>query len=289
MRRVCYSTALVRLACAGVFVYLSCCSVTGQSRDTILGVKLQPEVRSIVREIELKTHKPLRALLGDLDEFQLGSSFIDDETGTATIYAASALEDDPKKLEAVITHELLHLKLRVNGFPTFIFSPTVRTARGRAIDVEQEHVNDLLSIIEHRTFKADMEKFGLYRLLNLAGDTAADARARKGDEDGQADAINYARALLEYPDQRDAATVKQLFTANGWDRALKEGSAIADIISRSEVATPAAVESVFRRCLSILFPPPKPSVVFIFNVDPTNKYFKRLVINLSRGGRKRAN
>ena len=52
-----------------------------QQRDTLLGIKLRPDVRSIVKEIEDKTRQPLQADFTQLDEFQLGSSYIDDESG----------------------------------------------------------------------------------------------------------------------------------------------------------------------------------------------------------------
>lgn len=93
---------------------------------------------------------------------------------------------------------MLHLRLRVNNYPTFIFSPAIKTAKGRAIEVEQSNINDLKSIIEHKVFKTDMQKFGLYKFINLAGDTAERAKKQKGQADGQDDVINYARAILEY-------------------------------------------------------------------------------------------
>ena len=119
--------------CAAALMFLCCSVAEAQARDTVLGVRLNPEVISIVEEIESKTHKPLLAMFAELEEFQLGSSFIDDDTGTATVYVDSTLENESKRLEAVITHELLHLELRVNNYPTFIFSPSVRTAKGRRL------------------------------------------------------------------------------------------------------------------------------------------------------------
>ena len=278
-RRILLLTFFVTVVTAG--------AVSAQARDEFLGIKLAPDVRAIVKEIELKTRKPVRSEFIELDEFQLGVSYIDDDTGIATVLISPDLQDGKAKLEAVITHELLHMRLRVNNFPTFIFSPKVRTAKGRAIDVEQEHVNDLLSMIEHRVFKADMQRFGVYKYIDLAGDTANDARARKGEEDSQADSINYARAILEYPNAKDVETVRELFRVNGWTRALGEGASIADIISRADPHTPADVQTVFLRCLVVLFPTPGPNVRFTLTADPTNKFFKRMVIDLVRTVRKK--
>jgi hypothetical protein len=270
-----------------VAIIISSCAITirSQSRNEFLGIKLRPEVRAIVSEIELRTRKPIQADFTDLDEFTLGSSYIDEDSGAAVILVDPGLQDEPNKLEAVVTHELLHMRLRVNNYPTFIFSPSIQTSKGRALDVEQEHVNDLLSIIEHRIFKADMERFGVYKYIDLAGDTAADAKGRNGGEASQADSINYARAILEYPNRADVATVERLFRANGWTRPLTEGKTIAEIIDTSDPRTAKAVELVFLRCLSVLFPPPRPTVRFTLTIDPSNRYFRRMVINLSQSAR----
>lgn len=258
-----------------------------QTTDELLGITLKPEVKLIVAEIENKTHKRLEAEFTDEPQFQFGSSFIDDDTGRACVYIESTLERNPKKLEAVIVHELLHLRLRVNNYPTFLFSPSVNTAKGRAVDVEQSNINDLLSIIEHQIFKADMERFGLYKYIDLAGDTAADARKTKGREDGQADAINYARAILEYHDQKDVALVRDLFAANGWKRSLKEGQEIADLILRTVVRSPKDVETVFGGCLRTLYMTPRSPIAFKLSRDPANKYFQRMIINTARVVRKK--
>jgi hypothetical protein len=272
---------------SAILVAVSCpLFVHGQTRQELLGLRLSPDIRAMVAEIEMRTRKNIHAEIVELSDFKLGVSYIDYDTGMAAIYIDSSLENNPKKFEAVIVHELLHLRLRVNNFPTFIFSPNVNTAKGRAIDVEQDHINDLLSIIEHKVFMSDMERFGVYRYIDLAGDTAADARKRKGDEDSQADSINYARAILEYQDPKDVSTVKNTFIANNWTRSLKEGAAIADIIAVSDPRTPKAVEAVFLRCLSILFPSPKPNITFTLSLDQSNKYFVRKEINLSRTSRK---
>ncbi len=262
-------------------------TIIGSSEpDTFLGLDLRPEIRSIVREIEQKSKRRISAQFAQLDTFQLGISYIDDDTGVPTIFVGQDLEGEDKKLEAVIVHELLHLRLRVNGFPTFLFSPTIQTAQGRAIDVEQGHVNDLLSIIEHQVFKADMQRFGLYKYIDLAGDTAADSRKRKGSKDGQADAINYARAILEYPDPRDVKEVKQIFEANGWNRSIREGAAIAAIISTGP-NTPKDVETVFLRCLLTLYPVSYSNVTFKLSIDPAIRYYRQMTINTAKVIRKR--
>ncbi len=253
-------------------------SASSQTRE-LLGLKLRPEILAIVKEIETKTRKSIYADFDEQPEFQIGASYIDEKSGQAIITVDTALEDDPKKLEAVLVHELLHLRLTANGYPGFIWSPKVRTAKGMAIDVEQSNINDLRSIIEHRVFKAEMIKFDLYKYIDLAGVTLEDAKQRKGDEAGQADVINMVRAILEYTDPKDIAAVRQAFNVNGWQSTVKDANDIAAIINQTPVNTPKDVEAVFLRCIAKLYPVPRATWAFTLKLDPANKYFRRMIVN----------
>ena len=252
-----------------------------QNSNKFLGLKLRPEIRAVVKEIEQKSGRGIYSKFIELDKFMLGSSYIS-EDGLPVVLVDYDLEDEPKKLEAVITHELLHLRLRVNGYPTFLFSESVNMSKGRAIDTEQGHINDVISLIEHQIFKADMQKFDLYKYINLAGDTAAGARKNRGKEDEQADSINYARAILEYPNTKDIEEVRKIYTANKWARALRDGEAIAGFIKTSNIRTPKDVDVVFLKCLSQLFPLPSSSYNFKLTLDPNKKVGRRMIIGISR-------
>ena len=254
----------------------------GQISKSFLGIKLQPEVQSIVREIERKTGNKIYADFVRQEGFLLASSYISEE-GTAYVLVDYKLENgNAKRLESVITHELLHLRLTANGYPAFIFSDGVNTAKGRAIDTEQDNINDLRNLIEHRIFKAEMEKFDLYKHVDLAGDTAAQARKNKGRQDGQTDSINYARAILEYQNAADVEDVRRIYAANKWTRALSDGKAIAAIISASNPTTAKDSETVFLKCLAVLYPLPDSQYYFKLTPDPEIKSFKRMTVSISR-------
>lgn len=278
----------VKFSLIALFLLWNFCAAntSAQNRDKFLGVKLRPEIRAIISEIENKTGRKIYAEFVRQEDYFLGSSFIDDE-GLPVVLIDFNLEKDEKKLEAVIVHELLHLRLIVNNFPIFLFSPTVKTAKGRAIDVEQGNVNDLKNIIEHRVFKSDMEKFGLDKYIDLAGDAARQAKKMKGRADGQTEVVNYVRAVLEYQNPQDVLVLKQIYQANGWNRALRTGKEIADIISFAKPQTPKDVESVFLKCLLKLYPPPNSTFTFRLTVDPNNKIFRRMIIGIGRTARKR--
>lgn len=266
-----------------VFVFQS----FAQNRNEFLGLNLRPEARAIIKEIEDKTGKKIYVDFVQQENYTIGSSFIADEDGTAVVLIDFGLEKDAKQLEAVFVHEILHLRLRVNNYPTYIFSPTVQTAKGRAIDVEQGNINDLKDLIEHRIFRAEMDKFGLHKFINIAREGIAGAKKDKGKVDGQDDSINFARAALEYVNQSEIDEMRKIYVANGWTRSLLTGQEIADIIKLSNVRTPQDAEAVFLKCLLKLYPPPNANFTFRLAIDPTNKYFRRMTINVGRRSRKR--
>jgi hypothetical protein len=246
--------------------------------DEFFGIKIRPEIRTIIKEIEQKSGEEIYIEFIRQKDYMFGSSFIS-EDGVPVVLIDYSLEDDEKKLEAVVVHELLHLRLRVNGYPTFLFSPSVNTAKGRAIDTEQGNINDLKDLIEHRVFKPELEKFGLNKFLNLAGDTADGARKNKGKADGQSDAINYARAILEYPIPKDIEEVRKIYAENKWTTALQTGKAIADIIIQSNPQTAKDAETVFLKCLLQLYPPPHPRYTFKLTLAANKTFYRRMIVS----------
>jgi hypothetical protein len=126
------------------------------------------------------------------------------------------------------------------------------TMRGPAEDVEQSNVNDLVSLIEHRIFAEEMRRTGFDKLIDLTNGLAA-ARGRRGAEDGQAETLNYARAVLEWNDPERLDELTRIHRANGWTRSLADGRRLADIIRASDVTTPAGVAPVFLRCMAVLY------------------------------------
>ncbi|HEY8561280.1 MAG TPA: hypothetical protein VIL74_12965 [Pyrinomonadaceae bacterium] len=241
-----------------------------------LGVGLRPEVRAVADRVEGKTGRRIYAVF---DEFEnpstLGSSFIG-EDGVPYLRVNPNLRAQKQKLEAVIAHELFHLRLRAEGFPVFLFAPTVKTARGLAQDVEQENVNDLTSLIEHRIFKAEMDALGLNRLVDLAGDSERSAERRRGSADGQAEALNFARAVLEYQTSADVENLRRIYARNRWHRAIKKGQEIADLIKGAKYAAPRDSVAVFRLCFAKLYPTPRPVKL---TPDASVKTYRQMLIS----------
>lgn len=245
-----------------------------------MGLKLSPEVQVYVDEIEKKTGKKIIGIYDSFEERDneglLGVSFIHTD-GIAYIGIRDTLKGQNKKLEAVIAHELLHLRQRVRGFPVFLWSPTVKTSKGLAQEVEQSNVNDLLSIIEHQIFRDEMEKLELDKFLDLSGEAIQGAKELKGTEDGQAESINFCRAVLEFQNPKDLETLRKVFIQNGWQKALKIGEAMAEIIKQQKITTPAQTQAVFSLCLTKLYNTPR---AFKFYRDTTVKHYRQMIINV---------
>ena len=246
-----------------------------QNDKLFLGIRLRAEVRAVADQVERKTGRGIYAVFDEFEDAStLGSSFIG-EDGTPYLRINPNLQPQKQKLEAVIAHELFHLRLRAEGFPVFLFAPTVKTARGPAQDVEQPNVNDLASMIEHRIFKAEMDRLGLNQLVDLAGDTERTALRRRGAKDGQADALNFARAVLEYRTRADVENLRKIYIGNGWQRSLKTGQEIADLISRAPYRTPQDSAGVFRLCFAKLYPTPRPVKL---TADKTVTAYRQMLI-----------
>jgi hypothetical protein len=225
---------------------------------TLLGVRLSAEVSSWLEEVEAKLGKEIYAEFAELDEdgaggdYTMGLSYLTGEGVGVVRVDESFRARGAAAVEAVVAHELLHLRLRARGYPQFLFSPEVLTRKGRAVDVEQSNVNDLVSLIEHRVFAAEMRRAGFDKLIDLTNGLEA-ARRRRGTEDSQAETLNYARAALEWDDARLLEELTRVHRANGWSRSLADGRRLADIIRASNVAAPGDAAPVFLRCMSVLY------------------------------------
>ncbi|MET0626172.1 MAG: hypothetical protein ABW250_24775 [Pyrinomonadaceae bacterium] len=233
-------------------------SPTPRQARTLLGLRLSAEVSGWLDEVEEKLGREVYAEFAELDEadaaddYTLGVSYLTG-TGVGVVRVDESFRGrGAKATEAVIAHELLHLRLRARGYPLFLFSPEVLTARGRAQDVEQSNVNDLVSLIEHRVFASEMRRTGFDKLVDLTNGLEA-ARRRRGTEDSQAETLNYARAALEWDDPRLLGELTRVHQANGWSRSLADGRRLADIIRASNMTTPAEIAPVFLRCMAVLY------------------------------------
>jgi hypothetical protein len=231
---------------------------TPRQAGRLLGVRLSTEVSSWLAEVERKLGREVYAEFAELDpedaggDYTLGTSYLT-RAGVGVVRVDESFRGRGEKLtEAVIGHELLHLRLRARGYPLFLFAPEVKTLRGPAEDVEQPNVNDLVSMIEHRVFAPEMRHTGFDKLIDLTNYLES-ARRSRGSPDGQAEVLNYARAALEWDDLRRLEELTKIYQINRWTRSLAGGRRLAETIRAAGVQTPAEVTALFLRCLPILY------------------------------------
>jgi hypothetical protein len=282
------SLRLKTIGAALCLLIFFCTSNTASDKPqtrALLGVTLSREVSSWLDEIENKLGQDIYAEYAELDasdaagDYTLGVSYLTGK-GVAVVRVDESLRArDEKQIETVIAHELLHLRLRVRGYPLFLFSPTVKTKRGPAQDIEQSNVNDLVSMIEHKVFAGEMQRTGFDKLIDLTNGLAA-ARRMGRSEDGQAEMLNYARAILEWNNPKLLADLTNIYHANGWERSLEGGAQIAEIIRASNIKTPNEVAPVFLRCMFTLYGGN-------FRVEPDRHFalarvYPQMIINVMR-------
>jgi hypothetical protein len=265
-------------------------SDTPRQPDRLLGVRLGPEVSSWLQEVERKLGKEVYAEFAELDpadaggDYTLGTSYLT-RAGVGVVRVDESFRGRGDRLtEAVIGHELLHLRLRARGYPLFLFAPEVRTLRGPAEDVEQPNVNDLVSLIEHRLFAPEMRRTGFDKLIDLTTYLGS-ARRMRGSADGQAEVLNYARAALEWDDPALLEELTRIYQANRWTRSLAAGRRLAETIRAANVQNPADVTALFLRCMPHLY-----NVGFRVEADadfPLARIYPQMLIHARRPARRR--
>jgi hypothetical protein len=261
---------------------------TPRREGRLLGVRLGAEVSAWLEEVERKLGKEVYVEFAELDpadaggDYTLGTSYLT-RAGVGVVRVDESFRGRGEKLtEAVLGHELLHLRLRARGYPLFLFSPEVKTLKGRAEDVEQPNVNDLVSMIEHRVFAPEMRRTGFDKLIDLTNYLES-ARRQRGAEDGQAEVLNYARAALEWENPRLLEELTKIYRANGWTRALAGGRRLAETIRAANAQTPSEVTAVFLRCMNVLYGAN-------FRVEPDRTFalsnvYPQMLINVRRSSR----
>ncbi|MBC7931394.1 MAG: hypothetical protein H7Z38_12600 [Rubrivivax sp.] len=275
--------------CLLLFFCFSYAATQKPQTRTLLGVALGKEVTDWLNEVENKLGEDIFAEFAELDpedaggDYTLGLSYITEKRVAVLRVDESFREKGERATEAVIGHELLHLRLRARGYPLFLFSPTVKTKKGLAVDVEQSNVNDLVSMIEHKVFAGEMRRTGFDKLVDLTNGLEA-ARRMGRSEDGQAEALNYARAVLEWDNPKSLDALTKIHHANGWERSLDGGRKIAAIIRASNINTPNDVAPVFLRCMFVLYGAD-------FRVEPDRRFalakvYPQMIIYVKRARRR---
>lgn len=147
-----------------------------------------------------------------------GSSRVDPD-GTPRIRIAPEAAGD----EAIIAHELLHLRFRAKGAPIFLWKSTASEARLRALGEAQGQLYDS---IQHRSFVGDMRAMGLDPRARLR-DQLRDTIRRRRFEGAATDlgkAVVAARVLLEFGEGPELQALRRWYAEAGWQQSLLFGN-----------------------------------------------------------------
>jgi hypothetical protein len=81
--------------------------------------------------------------------------------------------------------------------------------------------------------------------------------------------------LLEYQKREDIENLRKIYVKNKWQKSLKIGQEIADLISRSAINSPESSAKLFGFCIAKLYPSPRP---FKLTPDKTVKAYRQMLI-----------
>jgi hypothetical protein len=212
-------------------------------------VCLRPESADLLAEVERLYGKPVdfaettKAAVGDSGVYRDGTPYIEINP---VMYRRGRLRQ-----EAVIAHELFHLKMKADGYPI------VRIEReGTSPDEYQfllETVRLVFDPIEHHLFAAQMREMGLdpdaevedhFRELDPDQSTA-------GFTNSYQRAMTFMRVTLECT--RETATrIERLYKLKGWGAPLETGKKMAELVYSHKQYSPDDEVDVYLKCLGRL-------------------------------------
>ena len=189
-----------------------------QTGRTILDVKLSPATERLLNEVEKLYERPLAVERIVPPGGGWGSSRVDSD-GTPRIRIAPEAAGD----EAIIAHELLHLRLRAQGAPVFLWKSTASEARLRALGEVQGQLYDA---IQHRSFVTDMRAMGLNPSARFRDQLRDIIRRRRfeGTATDLGKAVVAARVFLEFGRGPELEALRRWYAEAGWQQSLLFGN-----------------------------------------------------------------
>lgn len=231
---------------------------SGDTEGILLGVKLRPKVLALLKEIEKLYGKPVEAEFANISvtpegDDRAGRAIITDE-GVPTIKVDKHIDPkDAQRVERILAHELLHLRLRAKGYPVLHFhgETGLMTEIGPYL---LETGNSLRNGIEHWLFAPDLRAMGFDpgdEIKRGMEKFSQAAKAGKGDD--VLLALYYYRAILEYDDPALLAKLKQGYIEGNRLGVIKTGERLAQVVLNDKPKTPDAVGKTLLSCLDTLF------------------------------------
>jgi hypothetical protein len=218
-------------------------------KRTMFGIELRQEAIKLLKDIEQHFGKNLQERsLQEPDRFATAGI---DADGTPYIAVNKAKPYN----EGIIVHELFHLKLWAEGYPSITFEyPTI-------LNVNEDYANwlwnHLYDPIEHSVFYPKMRKMKL--------DPGAEHRSAfeealsKGDYgdlhsslEHEGRTLHYVEATLHLREQHLLERLRHWYKTNKWDESLRTAEEITARIKREIPLTSKMIIPAFVDCLNIL-------------------------------------
>jgi hypothetical protein len=249
-RKVCgYEPAMTRSALVlvlSIFAAVGANSANAQStQSSLCQVELRPSVLAIRTAIEKHDHHPVQCTI----DFGLHDPGMDQHDG-----GIGRIEVNPKlggQSERTITHELLHLKLDVEGWPTLPPPPFMQTVMSLSHDIVDER---LWSAVQHEEIFKRMRKMGIDPNDNFL----AEVRSHRGEvPPGFEQFPQFAAVLLlrieQLGDVALIADTESAFNNRGLSNSVKVSRDLRAEILRSSPVRPSDSISLVHRCSKIVW------------------------------------
>ena len=244
-----YEQAMTRNILAlvlSIFAAVGANSANAQSTSSSLcQVELRPVVLAIRTAIEKHDHHPVQCTI----DFGLHDPGADQHDG-----GIGRIEVNPKlggQSERTVTHELLHLKLDVEGWPTLPPPPFMPTGMSLARYIVDER---LWNAVQHEEIFKRMRKMGIDPNDNFL----AEVRSHRGEvPPGFAQFPQFAAVLLLRIEQSgDVALIadtESAFNNRGLSKSVKVTRDLRAEILRSSPVRPSDSISLVYRCSKIVW------------------------------------
>jgi hypothetical protein len=239
-------TRNVLIPVLSIFAAVGANSANAQStQSSLCQVELRPAVLAIRTAIEKHDHHPVQCHI----DYHLHAAGMDQHDG-----GIGKIEVNPRlggQSEPTITHELLHLKLDVEGWPKLSSPPSMQTAMSLAHYIVDERV---WSAVQHEEIFKRMRKMS----IDPNDSFLAGVRSHRGEvPPGFEQFPQFAAVLLLRIEQSgDVALIadtESTFNNRGLSKSVKVARDLRAEILRSSPVTPSDSIALVHRCSTIVW------------------------------------
>jgi hypothetical protein len=219
----------------------------------MFGIELSPPAQQLLREVEAAYGESV--LEKEVDTWEAShygeSSVTSDGTPAVTINTSTG------RTEATIVHELLHLKLRAEGFPILAFE----FPAGKNTQANREYMAwigfHLRDPIQHWIFYPQIRDIGIDPDAELKAEF--EAALERGNfvnlnaaTKREALTLYYLKAALQLNDPDMVNRIVRWYKKKEWKKSLILGEKLVQVVLNSRPQTPKEEISVFLQCLNLL-------------------------------------